>query len=623
LGGVSLTTRPPGDAARPEPARPAGPAGAAGAVGGTTGLQGVPPGAAVATPLSPAGGLAGTPPLRTPMPEGAAALRVFVEEVRAAAQAQLSGAARADALPPLADSDPGNAVAALLRWLRAASAGAPLSPAALQKIVEHAHARATEQLPRAGGAPAQAGGGVESIPGARGTAPGDAPRSAGPAGTTARAGTADTSALVRETLATARDLVLRALLTAGDARATPAAAGAEGSASRARDATAVGAALATSREPSAAASATRGAAGAPGVESRTHVVSESAGGSVPNVAAPGSAIGAPLGPSSAAAVASTSRVPPIDGASLLRNFVDEIRAELGRTVGATRLPSAPPPLVTDAHGAQLGPALLRWLTSAVAEKGVPLAPLQEAVRAAHGRAAAALPPLEPAATPGALPAARDALLAVRDHVLRGLGVAPDRLEVAAAREPAGPRADARVDLPVGDPRGVPLGAGALVPLGERVEEIGARRRSRRDEPGTEDGEEPPPDVRPGADDLQGPMDCIRRYFDAYLAGDSAGYAAQWVYPACVWSGGRWSAYANAAACARANDEYTRKARAEGIVGGRIVMLRVEPTTEDVAVVHAVFERERADGTVAGETETAYTTVRTEAGWRVAVCIVKK
>jgi hypothetical protein len=571
--------------------------------------------------VPPAGGLAAGTPLRTSMPEGAAALRVFVEEVRAAAEAQLSGAARAAALPPLADPDPGNAVAALLRWLRAASAGAPLSPAALQKIVEDAHARAIEQLQRASGAPIRGGGGgAEPAPGVRGAAPGDAPRSAGPVATTSRPGTADASALVRETLATARDLVLRALLTPADARATPAAAAAaEGSTSRARDATAAGAAPTANREPSGGASVTRSPAGAPGGEPRAYVAS-AATGSVPPAAARGSTVGASLGPSAAAVVASHSRVSPVDAPALLRTFVDEIRVELGRTVGATRLPSAPPPLVTDAHGAQLGPALLRWLTSAVAEKGVPLAPLQDAVRAAHGRAAAALPSLELATTPGALPAARDALLAVRDHVLRGLGVAPDRLEIAASREPAGPR----VDLPVGDPRGVPVGAGALVPLEERVEEIDARRRSRRDEPGAADDEDATaPDPRTGPDDLQGPMDCIRRYFDAYLAGDSAAYAAQWVYPACVWSGGRWSAYANAAACARGNDEYTRKARGDGVVGGRIVMLRVEPTAEDVAVVHAVFERERADGTVAGETETAYTTVRTEAGWRVAVCIVKK
>jgi hypothetical protein len=216
------------------------------------------------------------------------------------------------------------------------------------------------------------------------------------------------------------------------------------------------------------------------------------------------------------------------------------------------------------------------------------------------------------------------LLAVRDHVLRGLGVTPDRLEGTASREAAGPRGEARADLPIGDPRGVPVSAGALVPLEERVEEIDARRRSRGGEPRAEDDEDATaPDARLAPNDLQGPMDCIRRYFDAYLAGDSTGYAAQWVYPACVWSGGRWSAYANAAACAQGNDEYTRKARGEGIVGGRVVMLRVEPTTEDVAVVHAVFERERADGTLAGETETAYTTVRTEAGWRVAVCVVKK
>jgi hypothetical protein len=572
--------------------------------------------------MPPTGGLAGGTPLRTPMPEGAAALRVFVEEVRAAAQAQLSGAARADALPPLADADPGNAVAALLRWLRAASAGAPLSPATLQKIVEDAYARAIDQLQRDGGVPVR-GAVAEPPRGPRGAVPGDAPRPAGPASTPVPPGSADASALVRETLATARDLVLRALLTSGDARATPAAAGAEGSASRAQDATAGGTVPTSNREQSGGAFATRSPAGAPGGEPRGHVAAAALGGIAP-AAARGSAVGATLGPAAAAIVTSTSRVPPVDAPTLLRTFVDEIRLELGRTVGATRLPSAPLPLVTDAHGAQLGPALLRWLTSAVAEKGVPLAPLQDAVRAAHGRAAAALPPLEPGSTPGALPAARDALLAVRDHVLRGLGVTPDRLEGTASREAAGPRGEARADLPIGDPRGVPVSAGALVPLEERVEEIDARRRSRGGEPRADDDEDATaPDARLAPNDLQGPMDCIRRYFDAYLAGDSTGYAAQWVYPACVWSGGRWSAYANAAACAQGNDEYTRKARGEGIVGGRVVMLRVEPTTEDVAVVHAVFERERADGTLAGETETAYTTVRTEAGWRVAVCVVKK
>ena len=160
---------------------------------------------------------------------------------------------------------------------------------------------------------------------------------------------------------------------------------------------------------------------------------------------------------------------------------------------------------------------------------------------------------------------------------------------------------------------------------ERVEEIGVghRPRAERDDASVVRDEEPANAARAGAYDLQGPMDCIRRYFDAYVAGDSADYAAQWVYPACVWSGGRWTAYPNATACALGNDEYVQAARTAGIVGGRIVMLRVEPTSEDVALVHGVFTRERADGSVAAETEAAYTTVRTAAGWRVAVCVVKK
>jgi hypothetical protein len=614
---VSLTTRPPGDATRPEQARPVAPA--------ATGLGTSPSAAPVAAPSTP---------LRTPLPEGAAALRVFVEEVRAAAQAQLAAAVRPESAPALADAepDPGNAVAALLRWLRAAAGGTPLPPATLRTIVEEAHARALQQMERAVAAAGTGRGeGPSAGRGIASTQPTATPPHPGPAvddGSSARP--ADAIAGARATLAAARELMLRALVSptvrgaadpaAPSARAT----GTPGGASSPRDA--VPATLGRRDVPTGATAEARASALAGGLP--RPAASALPPGAVPAAGAP------PL-----AAAAGGRRVPALDAVALLRSFVDEVRVELARTIGAARLPSAAPPLVTDAQGAQLGPALLRWLTSAVGEKGVPLAPLQDAVRAAYGRAAALLPAPDAAPATGASGAsasvagpaaagsastlpARDALLAVRDHVLRGLGVAPERFEVAPTRDFAVPRLDGRVEPPLADPRGVPVGATLPALREDRVEEIDARPRARRDDAPDAD-DEATADERAAAADLQGPMDCIRRYFDAYLAADSAAYAAQWVYPACLWSGGRWSAYANATACARGNDEYTQAARAQGIVGGRIVMLRVEPIADDVAVVHGVFTRELADGTVAAEAEAAYTTVRTADGWRVAVCIVKQ
>ena len=596
---MSLTTRPPGDAARPEPTRPAATPGA-----------------------NPAGPLAATPPVvppapppsaRTPPLDAAAALRVFVEEVRVGVEARLTATPRPEPLPST-DGDPGNAVAVLLRWIRAATAGTPLPRETIAAVVAAAHASAVESLPRP--TPGQAApGGTPVSP--RGD---DASRPAPATGAPVRGGAADAPAASREVLAGARDLLLRALVAAPEPRATAAASGpGERRPPAARDGAPGAASPAVSPEAEGGEATRRPATGA-----------DARAGAVPAGLAPGAGSGAANRTSTnvggASPAATGARTPSIDVPTLLRTFVDEIRGELGRAVGSTRLPSAPLPLVTDAHGAQLAPALLRWLTSAVAERGVPLAPLQDAVRAAYARAAAVLPDVaSPAAPPSPAATAREALLAVRDQVLRGLGVTPERLDAPAAREVAAPRVEARGELPVVDPRGVPIAAGATLPREERVEEIGARSRARGEDGDARVGDDADAGTagRRGADDLQGPMDCIRRYFDAYLSGDSTDYAAQWVYPACVWSDGRWSAYANRTACARGNDEYLRAARAEGIVGGRIVMLRVEPTSDDVAVVHGVFTRERADGTVAAETEAAYTTVRTAAGWRVAVCVVKK
>jgi hypothetical protein len=597
---MSMTTRPPGDVSRTTPATPVAPVTSATS----------PASAATAAAAAPAATV--TAP-RPPAIDAAGALRVFIEEVRASAQTQLVQAARPASLPPLADADPGNAAAALLRWLRAAVAEAPVPASALRDVVETAYARAAETLQRAA-------------------------ISAPPAARTDAATPQDVIASAREALASARDLVLRGL--GGGARATAQGSPTETEAApgrgvRSPDARTTArpdATRATSSGTERATTATRaeGTSLPASASARTAAFPATAG-----AAAAGSPIASAIpntGSAPAVATVATARVPPIDPIATLRTFVDEIRTQLQATLGPSRMPAAPPPLVADPRGESLAPALLRWLTSAVAEKGVALAPLQDAVRTAFARVDASLAAASPsgATDPStALAHVRDTLQQVRDQVLRGLGAAPDRDDRGAVRIDAPvPRGDVRADGGVVDPRGVPVPTGVPVArretARERVEAVGAERRARTgrelepvDEPPVEDD-----GARRDESDLQGPMDCVRRYFDAYLAGDSTAYAAQWVYPACVWSDGRWSAYLDECACAAGNDAYTARLRLQGIVGGRIVMLRVEPTSADAAVVHGVFTRERADGSVVSEVEAAYTTVRTDAGWRVAVCIVK-
>lgn len=594
---MSFTTRPPGDVTRPTPATPVAPA-----------QSSTSPAVASATPAT---GAAAAPtvaaPSRPPAIDAAGALRVFIEEVRASAQTQLVQAARPAALPPLPDADPGNAAAALLRWLRAAVAEAPVPASALRAVVESAYARTAETLQRAA-------------------------TSAPPVVRADAATPQDVIASAREALASARDLVLRGL--GGDARAAAMRPPAD-----ADEAVERGTRAADPRGP-ARADATRGAPAATERASSAARADSQASQSVPSART--GTLGAAAGvlaagpPTTASALAATTiasvRVPPVDPIATLRTFVDEIRTQLQATLGPARMPAAPPPLVADPRGESLAPALLRWLTTAVAEKGVALGPLRDAVRTAFARVDTALAATAAGSAPepsSALAHVRDTLLQVRDQVLRGLGVVPERDDRTAVRIDApAARGDVRPEAGVVDPRGVPVPVGAPVVqrdgVRERVEAVDPERRNRtgRELEPVEDAVDESDDSRRDESDLQGPMDCVRRYFEAYLAGDSAAYAAQWVYPACAWSDGRWSAYLDERACAAGNDAYTSRLRQQGIVGGRIVMLRVEPTSADAAVVHGVFTRERADGTVVSEVEAAYTTVHTEAGWRVAVCIVK-
>jgi hypothetical protein len=118
------------------------------------------------------------------------------------------------------------------------------------------------------------------------------------------------------------------------------------------------------------------------------------------------------------------------------------------------------------------------------------------------------------------------------------------------------------------------------------------------------------------------MQCIRRYHDAFLAGGAAAFTEQWVYPACAFEAGRWSGAADEVAGALAYAAELAARRERGVAGGRIVMLRVDPVSDAVALVHAVTTEERADGSLIREVETLYTTVRTAQGWRVAVRIAK-
>lgn len=618
---MSITTPPPGGDGGARP--PAGPSPFTPG-GGVAGASGVAP-AASAAPPTPVGSSTLAPTL-SPVAaalvkpgalDGPGALRVLVEEIRAVVQTQLR-AADAPPLPaPASAADAGNAAAALLRWLRtvAADTGVPL--ARLRDAVETGYARASTAL--------------------------------------ASAPASGSERLVRETLAAARDVVLRGIAnqaaavarsaaTPADPRAARAAgAGADAGAGRGGATYAPGAARPAesaaridpiTREsratPPRGATLAREAAAANRAVPRPTVAATLAdelaaragvAARLPAAASapPARANAAELVRSLAAAVRSS----PGDPAGALRRFAEELTAGAGARAG-TWLPPAELDVVDP------GASLLRWVRTAGALPGTSPESLRAAVEGAHARV------LERVAAGPAERALRDVVGLARDLLLRELDGpdAPPRptgtlpaLAVPAAEPHANPAA-LRPELVIGGPprAGGARRAASRGRTDDRVDPVGAEER-RREWPGADAAadapEDPAEESRPMSDvDLQGPMDCIRRHFDAFHADDAAAYAAQWVYPACFWSGGRWSAYADEAACAAGNGAYVREARAQGMTGGRIVMLRVEPLAPGVAIVHGVFTRERADGSVLAEVEAAYTTVQTEAGWKVAVCVVK-
>jgi hypothetical protein len=118
------------------------------------------------------------------------------------------------------------------------------------------------------------------------------------------------------------------------------------------------------------------------------------------------------------------------------------------------------------------------------------------------------------------------------------------------------------------------------------------------------------------------LDRIREYFAAFQRGDSDAYAEQWVYPACFLTGGRWWTLPDPAACRESNERYHREAREQGMLGGRILELTARAEGPNAAWVEGRFSREGAAGRVLAETRAAYLVVRTDAGWRVAVCVLR-
>jgi hypothetical protein len=163
--------------------------------------------------------------------------------------------------------------------------------------------------------------------------------------------------------------------------------------------------------------------------------------------------------------------------------------------------------------------------------------------------------------------------------------------------------------------------------GERVPAIGEDERSMARERHAGGAGRRAPDgaeqaAAAAANPTEGPMQCIRRCLDALMAGATAAFTAEWVYPACFWIDGRWFACADETALGTFHGRILRARRERGIVGGRILLLRVDPVSETAALVHALVSEERADGSPAREVESLYTTVRTDAGWRVAAAVAK-
>lgn len=269
---------------------------------------------------------------------------------------------------------------------------------------------------------------------------------------------------------------------------------------------------------------------------------------------------------------------------------------------------APPPVAAEdpSHAAQ---ALVGWLRTAAPRSGASPALLAAAVEAGAARA------LETLARTSADPEGRAAIETARALIARGL---------AAGEGPSGPFPLLyRPDMP---PRAAVAGTRVRGPGGhERVLPVGEEERAplRDPRPASAGEESTGAPAEPVADNpIEGPMQCIRRTVDALLAADTRTFTAQWVYPACFWIDGRWLACDDEAALGDLQARILRGRRERGVAGGRILLLRVDPAGDAVALVHVLLSEERQDGGTVREVEALYTTVRTADGWRVAAALAK-
>lgn len=130
---------------------------------------------------------------------------------------------------------------------------------------------------------------------------------------------------------------------------------------------------------------------------------------------------------------------------------------------------------------------------------------------------------------------------------------------------------------------------------------------------------------PTTNDPHPAIERIRAYFAAYHHGTSLDYAAQWVYPASLFSGGCWSSVADAATMARHNDDYAQAQQAAGAVDGEILGLECTAIGPEAALVRGRFARLRADGSRLADTASSYLVVKVASDraapcWKVAVCV---
>jgi hypothetical protein len=112
------------------------------------------------------------------------------------------------------------------------------------------------------------------------------------------------------------------------------------------------------------------------------------------------------------------------------------------------------------------------------------------------------------------------------------------------------------------------------------------------------------------------------HFDAFTRRDPEAYADSWIYPASVWSHGEWWQLSDRESCVVRNRIFEHEARAQGVAGGRILHLDVQPLGATSALATGAFSRLRADGSTFAIVEASYLLVLAGADWKIATCILK-